>query len=71
MKQLPSVYSAGDRVLLVKLLMLKHEGGFLVCNLLIKDLIISTDFVFKEGNYTYNYMWYNMNADGAAQRNQL
>jgi hypothetical protein len=36
-----------------------------------KRFDVSTDFVFKQGNYTYNYMWSNMNADGnAPTRNQ-
>jgi hypothetical protein len=40
----------------------KYEG-VLVCNLRYKGFDLSTDFVFKQGNYTYNYMWSNMNAD--------
>jgi hypothetical protein len=40
----------------------------LVCNLRYKGFDLSTDFVFKQGNYTYNYMWSNMNADGNAQQ---
>jgi hypothetical protein len=32
-----------------------------------KGFDLSTDFVFKQGNYTYNYMWF-MNADGNAQQ---
>jgi hypothetical protein len=53
----------------VKLHMLNMKED-LVCNSL-KGFDVSTDFVFKQGNYTYNYMWSNMNADGnAPTRNQ-
>lgn len=64
------VYSAGDRVFTGKTPYAKYEGGFGM-QFAYKGFDISTDFVFKEGNYTYNYMWQNMTADGAApNRNQ-
>jgi hypothetical protein len=64
------MYSAGDRVFTGKPLMLNMKV-VLVCNLRTKGFDLSTDFVFKQGNYTYNYMWSNMNADGnAPTRNQ-
>jgi TonB-linked SusC/RagA family outer membrane protein len=67
---LTDVYSAGDRAFTGKTPYAKHEGGFGM-QFAYKGFDISTDFVFKEGNYTYNYMWQNMNADGAAPtRNQ-
>jgi TonB-linked SusC/RagA family outer membrane protein len=65
-----SVYTENDRVLTGKTPYAKHEGGFGL-QFSHKGFDISTDFVFKEGNYVYNYMWYNMNADGASPtRNQ-
>jgi len=65
-----SVYTENDRVLTGKTPYAKHEGGFGL-QFSHKGFDISTDFVFKEGNYVYNYMWQNMNADGAAPtRNQ-
>lgn len=64
------VYSAGDRVFTGKTPYAKYEGGFGM-QFAYKGFDISTDFVFKQGNYTYNYMWQNMTADGAApNRNQ-
>jgi hypothetical protein len=45
----------------------KYEGGFGM-QFTYKGFDLSTDFVFKQGNYTYNYMWSNMNADGNAQQ---
>ncbi len=48
----------------------KYEGGFGL-QFSHKGFDLSTDFVFKQGNYTYNYMWQNMNSDGSApKRNQ-
>ena len=65
-----SVYNATDRVLSGKTPYAKYEGGFGL-QFSHRGFDISTDFVFKEGNYIYNYMWQNMNADGAAPtRNQ-
>jgi TonB-linked SusC/RagA family outer membrane protein len=67
---LTDVYSAGDRAFTGKTPYAKHEGGFGM-QFAYKGFDISTDFVFKEGNYTYNSMWQNMNADGnAPSRNQ-
>ncbi|WP_426064058.1 SusC/RagA family TonB-linked outer membrane protein [Flavobacterium sp. DSP2-3-1] len=64
------VYSAGDRAFTGKTPYAKYEGGFGM-QFAYKGFDISTDFVFKQGNYTYNYMWQNMVADGAApNRNQ-
>ncbi|TDE54286.1 SusC/RagA family TonB-linked outer membrane protein [Flavobacterium sp. GT3P67] len=64
------VYSAGDRVFTGKTPYAKYEGGFGM-QFAYKGFDLSTDFVFKQGNYTYNYMWSNMNADGnAPTRNQ-
>ena len=64
------VYSAGYRVFTGKTPYAKYEGGFGM-QFAYKGFDISTDFVFKQGNYTYNYMWSNMNADGnAPTRNQ-
>jgi TonB-linked SusC/RagA family outer membrane protein len=64
------VYSAGDRVFTGKTPYAKYEGGFGM-QFTYKGFDMSTDFVFKQGNYTYNYMWSNMNADGnAPTRNQ-
>jgi TonB-linked SusC/RagA family outer membrane protein len=65
-----TTFSDNDRVLSGKTPYAKHEGGFGM-NFSHKGFDISTDFVFKEGNYTYNYMWWNMNADGSSvNRNQ-
>ena len=65
-----STYSENDRVLTGKTPYAKYEGGF-GFQFSHKGFELSTDFVFKQGNYTYNYMWQNMNADGAAPtRNQ-
>ena len=65
-----SVYTENDRVLTGKTPYAKYEGGFGL-QFSHKGFDLSTDFVFKEGNYVYNYMWFNMNADGAAPtRNQ-
>ncbi len=67
---LTDVYSAGDRQFTGKTPYAKHEGGFGM-QFTYKGFDLSTDFVFKSGNYTYNYMWQNMVADGAApNRNQ-
>jgi TonB-linked SusC/RagA family outer membrane protein len=67
---LTDVYSAGDRAFTGKTPYAKYEGGFGM-QFAYKGFDVSTDFVFKEGNYTYNYMWQNMNADGnAPARNQ-
>lgn len=65
-----SVYTENDRVLTGKTPYAKYEGGFGL-QFSHKGFDISTDFVFKQGNYIFNYMWYNMNADGASPtRNQ-
>lgn len=65
-----SVYTENDRVLTGKTPYAKYEGGFGL-QFSHKGFDISTDFVFKEGNYIYNNMWQNMNADGASPtRNQ-
>jgi len=67
---LTDVYSAGDRAFTGKTPYAKYEGGFGM-QFSYKGFDLSTDFVFKEGNYVYNYMWQNMNADGASpNRNQ-
>lgn len=67
---LTDVYSAGDRAFTGKTPYAKYEGGFGM-QFAYKGFDISTDFVFKQGNYTYNYMWQNMVADGnAPNRNQ-
>lgn len=67
---LTDVYSAGDRQFTGKTPYAKHEGGFGM-QFTYKGFDLSTDFVFKSGNYTYNYMRQNMVADGAApNRNQ-
>ena len=65
------VYSDDDNVLLEgKTPYAKYEGGFgMEYNY--KGFSVAADFSFKQGNYVYNYMWFNMNADGAApSRNQ-
>jgi hypothetical protein len=63
------VYSAGDRAFTGKTHMLNMKED-LVCNSLTKDLMFQL-ILFSTGNYTYNYMWSNMNADGnAPTRNQ-
>lgn len=65
-----SVYTENDRVLTGKTPYAKYEGGFGL-QFSHRGFDISTDFVFKQGNYIFNYMWYNMNADGASPtRNQ-
>jgi TonB-linked SusC/RagA family outer membrane protein len=65
-----SVYSAGDRAFTGKTPYAKYEGGFGM-QFAYKGFDVSTDFVFKQGNHVYNYMWQNMNADGSApNRNQ-
>lgn len=60
-----SVYTENDRVLNGKTPYAKYEGGF-GFQFSHRGFDLSTDFVFKEGNYIYNYMWQNMNADGAS-----
>jgi TonB-linked SusC/RagA family outer membrane protein len=57
------VYSAGDRVFTGKSPYAKYEGGFGM-QFTYKGFDVSTDFVFKQGNYIYNYMWANMTSDG-------
>ena len=57
------VYSAGDRVFTGKTPYAKYEGGFGM-QFAYKGFDISTDFVFKQGNYIYNYMWANMTSGG-------
>ena len=67
---LTDVYSSGDRAFTGKTPYAKYEGGFGM-QFAYKGFDLSTDFVFKQGNYTYNYMWQNMTADGSAPfRNQ-
>jgi TonB-linked SusC/RagA family outer membrane protein len=67
---LTDVYSAGDRAFTGKTPYAKLEGGFGM-QFAYKGFDLSTDFVFKQGNYIYNYMWQNMNADGSSpNRNQ-
>ena len=62
---LTDVYSAGDRVVTGKTPYAKYEGGFGM-KFDYKGFDLSTDFVFKEGNYIYNNMWQDANADGGA-----
>ncbi len=65
-----TTFSDNDRVLTGKTPYAKYEGGF-GFQFSHKGFDLSTDFVFKQGNYTYNYMWQNMNADGQSPtRNQ-
>jgi TonB-linked SusC/RagA family outer membrane protein len=65
-----STFTENDRVLTGKTPYAKYEGGF-GFQFTHKGFDLSTDFVFKQGNYTYNYMWQNMTADGSAPtRNQ-
>ena len=65
-----STYTENDRILTGKTPYAKYEGGF-GFQFSHKGFDVSTDFVFKDGNYTYNYMWQNMVADGTAPaRNQ-
>jgi TonB-linked SusC/RagA family outer membrane protein len=65
-----TTFSDNDRVLTGKTPYAKYEGGF-GFQFSHKGFDLSTDFVFKQGNYTFNYMWQNMTADGAAPtRNQ-
>jgi hypothetical protein len=52
----------GDRAFTGKTPYAKYEGGF-GCNLT-KDLMFQ--LILFSRNYTYNYMWSNMNADGNA-----
>jgi TonB-linked SusC/RagA family outer membrane protein len=64
------VFSNNDRVLTGKTPYAKYEGGF-GFQFSHKGFDLSTDFVFKQGNYTYNFAWSDVNADGASPtRNQ-
>jgi TonB-linked SusC/RagA family outer membrane protein len=59
-----NVYNADDRVLLKdKTQYAKYEGGFGM-EFDYKGFDVSTDFVFKEGNYTYNLRYMDLMTDG-------
>ncbi|WP_293894583.1 SusC/RagA family TonB-linked outer membrane protein [Flavobacterium sp.] len=61
-----NVYSANDRVLLDdKTPYAKYEGGFGM-EFEFKGFDVSTDFVFKEGNYTYNLRYRDLLTDGVS-----
>ena len=56
-------FSADDSILTGKTPYAKYEGGF---GLEFKayGFDLAADFNFKQGNYVYNYMWFNMVNDG-------
>ena len=61
-----NVYSSSDRVLLEgKTQYAKYEGGFGM-EFEYKGFDISTDFVFKQGNYTYNLRYRDLETDGVS-----
>ncbi len=67
---LTDVFDNNDRISTGKTPYAKYEGGFGM-QFYHKGFDISTDFVFKEGNYTYNLIWFNLVSDGVGiQRNQ-
>ncbi len=56
-------YSDNDRVLTGKTPYAKYEGGFGM-EFKYYGFDLATDFTFKQGNYSYNYIWQNLNNDG-------
>ena len=61
-----NVYSADDEVLLKnKTQYAKYEGGFGM-EFDFKGFDVSTDFVFKQGNYIYNLRYMNLMTDGVS-----
>lgn len=60
-----NVYSSDDRVLLDKTQYAKYEGGFGM-QFDFKGFDLSTDFVFKQGNYTYNLRYRDLLTDGVS-----
>ena len=61
-----NVYSTNDRVLLEdKTQYAKYEGGFGM-DFYYKGFDVATDFVFKEGNYTYNLRYRDLLTDGVS-----
>jgi TonB-linked SusC/RagA family outer membrane protein len=58
------VFSDEDNVMTGKTPYAKYEGGF-GAEFTYKGFSISADFTFKQGNYVYNYMWFNLNNDGS------
>jgi TonB-linked SusC/RagA family outer membrane protein len=58
------VYSDDDNVMTGKSPYAKYEGGF-GAEFNFKGFSVAADFTFKQGNYVYNYMWFNLNNDGS------